>query len=75
MPHGLSAGQVEVIKRHLALVFKHEIEPSGAEEKKINAPLPAPYVPWPITVPGDGTAVPYPYTSPIIYCRESSAAI
>jgi hypothetical protein len=30
---GLTAGQTAAVKRHLALVFKHEIDPSmGAEE-------------------------------------------
>jgi len=29
----LSATQVDVIKRHLALVFKHEIDPSMGDEK------------------------------------------
>lgn len=35
VPHGLSAQQVETIKRHLSLVFRHEIDPSfGGPEKQ-----------------------------------------
>lgn len=30
----LTVGQVEAIKNHLALVFKHEIDPSFGDEKK-----------------------------------------
>ena len=31
---GLSAAQVEIIKRHLAMVFKHEIDPSFPAEQQ-----------------------------------------
>lgn len=32
---GLSVSQVEIIKRHLNLVFKHEIDPSFGDEKHL----------------------------------------
>lgn len=32
-PDGLSVGQVEMIKNHLAMVFKHEIDPSMGDKK------------------------------------------
>lgn len=31
---GLNADQVELVKKHLAMVFKHEIDPSFGDEKK-----------------------------------------
>ncbi len=39
-PIGLSDGRTEVVRKHLALVFEHEIDPSmGGQEKqaKLNA--------------------------------------
>jgi hypothetical protein len=30
---GINPAQAEIIKRHLALVFKHEIDPSAGDEK------------------------------------------
>jgi hypothetical protein len=33
-PKPLTAEQVEVIAKHLALVFKHEIDPSFGDKKK-----------------------------------------
>lgn len=39
-PEGLTEGQVEMIKKHLSLVFVHEIDPSMGGEKhqgKLNA--------------------------------------
>lgn len=36
-PSGLNAAQVECIKRHLALVFKHEIDPSMGPPSKQQA--------------------------------------
>lgn len=49
-PGGMTEQQVAIIKRHLAMVFKHEIDPSfGPKEKqqlldavhnaKVNAPM------------------------------------
>lgn len=32
---GLTSKQVDIIKRHLALVFKHEIDPSFGDEKHL----------------------------------------
>lgn len=34
---GLSAAQVEMIRRHLALVFKHEIDPSMHPKVELDA--------------------------------------
>lgn len=57
---GLTGDQVELVQRHLALVFKHEIDPSmGPPEKqielnKIHAPEPKlPPIPPPSHVGGD----------------------
>jgi hypothetical protein len=36
-PSGISAEQVECIKRHLSLVFVHEIDPSYPNQEKLNA--------------------------------------
>lgn len=33
-PEALSPSQVEAVKAHLAMVFKHEIDPSFGDEKK-----------------------------------------
>jgi hypothetical protein len=38
-PEGMSCAQVEVVKKHLALVFIHEIDPSAGppeHQKKLN---------------------------------------
>jgi hypothetical protein len=38
-PDGLTSGQVEMIKKHLAMVFVHEIDPSmggHAQQAKLN---------------------------------------
>lgn len=31
---GISEGQTEIVKRHLAMVFKHEIDPSFPAEQQ-----------------------------------------
>ncbi len=36
-PDGLTDGQVEMIKKHLALVFLHEIDPSMGDKKHQSA--------------------------------------
>lgn len=33
---GLSVQQVDIIKRHLSLVFKHEIDPSYPNQESLN---------------------------------------
>ncbi len=35
--NALTPEQVDMVKKHLALVFKHEIDPSFGDEKKQNA--------------------------------------
>lgn len=36
-PEGLTQGQADIIKRHLALVFKHEIDPAMGDKKHQDA--------------------------------------
>jgi hypothetical protein len=65
-PDRLSAEQVEMIKRHLALVFAHEIQPLAREHPA--TPRPEPVVPerpmpvppvTPLPGPPEPPAVPY----------------
>jgi hypothetical protein len=58
-PRGLTAAQTETIRRHLHLVFKHEIDPSypnGAALDAIHNPPPKVATPQPSHVawPDDG---------------------
>ena len=38
-PRTLNARQTEMVKKHLALVFKHEIDPSYSEDEKVQQTL------------------------------------
>jgi len=55
----LNDSQVDMIRNHLALVFKHEIDPSAgppahqAELNKIHETQPMPAEPWPGVFPFD----------------------
>lgn len=47
---GMTASQIDLVRKHLAIVFKHEIDPSMGDEKhqaeldKIHGPLELPKI-------------------------------